>query len=85
MQQQQPVQQRVIALAQAVGGRHVRWVTLAKPKASTRLHESTVRRGAISGGKIGSKTTPYWLRKIALARYSEATERERLVQSVQCS
>ena len=58
-QQQQPVQQRVITLAQA-GGRHVLQdgsllTRRSEGPASTRLHEGTARRGAISGSTIGSE------------------------------
>ena len=53
------VQQRVITLAQA-GGRHVLqdgslWTRPSEGPASTRLHEGTARRGAISGSTIGSE------------------------------
>ena len=58
--QQQPVQQRVITLAQAAGGRHVLQDghfgrVPSEGPASTRLHKGTARRGAISGSTIGSE------------------------------
>ena len=85
MQQQQPVQQRVITLAQAVGGRHF---TLAKPEAPRQPGCTKAQCGAVQSVEAKSaqknNANAALAAQIALARYSEATERERLVQSVQC-
>ena len=89
MQQQQPVQQRVITLAQAVGGRHVLqdgslWTRpIGRPHVhpASRKH-SEARCNQWKHHRLKKKTdAALQAAQTALALYSEATRREMLAQS----